>query len=67
MSSGLIYFRPLKCIIAGKYKIRQRPTFPGSLPPSIIGAIELNFRVRDGNGWNLYAIVTGYLRLYPQN
>ena len=32
------------------------PTFPGK--PSIIGAIELNYRVRDGNGCDLYAIVT---------
>ena len=28
------------------------------LPCSTIGAIELNFRVRDGIGWILYAIVT---------
>ena len=32
-----------------------------SLPCSTIGAIELNFRVRDGNGCGLYAIVTGKL------
>ena len=34
-----------------------------SLPWSTIGAIELNFRVRDGNGCGLYAIVTGKLFL----
>ena len=39
---------------------RQRSTFPGSLPPSIIDAKELNFRVRDGNGWGLLAITTGF-------
>ena len=30
--------------------IRQPPTFPGSLPPSIIGRLGLNRRVRYGNG-----------------
>ena len=39
---------------------RQLSTFPGSRPPSIIDVKELNFRVRDGNGWILLAIVTGY-------
>ena len=42
-------------------KNRQRPTFPGSFPPSIIGAKELNYCVRDGNRWILLAIVTGFL------
>ena len=56
---------------------RQRPTFPGSFPPSIIGAKELNFCVRDGNRCDLLAIVTGFLAcefsyaifhiLYPEN
>ena len=40
---------------------RQRPTFPGSLPPSIISAKELNFCVRYGNRCDLLAIVTGFL------
>ena len=39
---------------------RRRPTFPGSCPPSIISAKELNFCVRDGNRCSLFAIVTGY-------
>ncbi len=29
------------------------PIFPGRLQPSIVGRSELNFRVRDGNGWTL--------------
>ena len=33
--------------------------FHTSFPCSTIGATELNFRVRDGIGWNLCAIVTG--------
>ena len=37
---------------------RQRPTLAGGVPPTTIGAGELNFRVRDGNGCNLSAIVT---------
>ena len=44
-------------------KNRQRPTFPGSFPPSIIGAKELNFCVRDGNRCVLPAIVTGFIRI----
>ena len=40
-------------------KSRQRPTLPRSHPRSTIGARELNFRVRDGIGWDLSAIVTG--------
>ena len=40
--------------------------FPGSRPPSIVSAIELNFRVRDGNGWDLKAIDTDYeLQVQP--
>ena len=27
--------------------------FPGSFPPSIVATAELNFRVRNGNGWTL--------------
>ena len=44
---------------------RQRPTFPGSFPPSIIGAKELNFCVRDGNRCGLFAIVTGFFEGVP--
>ena len=33
-------------------KNRQRPTLPRSLPRSTIGSGGLNFRVRDGNGWD---------------
>ena len=34
------------------------PIFPGSHPPSIVGADELNFCVRDGSRWTLIAINT---------
>ena len=38
------------------------PIFPGSHPPSIVGANELNFCVRYGNRWTLIAINTNSLR-----
>ena len=37
-----------------------RPIFPGRFQPSIFGANELNFCVRDGNRWDLIAINTDY-------
>ena len=40
------------------------PIFPGRRQPSIFGANELNFRVRDGNGWTLIAINTDLLVSY---
>jgi hypothetical protein len=42
------------------FLIRQRPTLPGGLPPSTIGAERLNFCVRYGNRCDPFAIVTGY-------
>ena len=36
------------------------PIFPGGDPPSIVGTRELNYRVRDGNGWTLSVINTDY-------
>ena len=36
----------------------QLLTFPGPCGPSIISPGGLNFRVRDGNGWNPSGIVT---------
>ena len=41
-----------------KKRIRRRPTLPPSRPGSTIGAEELNFRVRNGNGCDLLAIAT---------
>ena len=35
--------------------------FPGSCPPSIFSASELNFCVRNGNRWTLTAINTNWL------
>ena len=40
---------------------RQRPTLPGTLVPSTIGAEGLDDRVRNGNGYNPFAVATGKL------
>src|SRR5712691_13082285 len=45
--------------IAGEtQKSWRRPIFPKGCPLSIFGAGELDFRVRDGNGYGLSARVT---------
>ena len=36
------------------------PIFPGRRQPSIVGRNELNYRVRNGNGWTLALINTNY-------
>ena len=41
----------------------RRPIFPGRFQPSIFGVDELNYRVRDGNGWTLNVINTDYISL----
>ena len=41
---------------------RQRPIFPARLQASIFGTVELNFRVRNGNGWTLYVKITDLTR-----
>src|SRR5574344_104581 len=46
-----------------KRKSRQLPTFPGK--PSIIGVRELDFRVRNGNGYCLSTMATGILMPKP--
>ena len=45
--------------------IRQRPTLPGRLQPSTIGAEGLNFCVRYGYRWFPFAIATGISRIRP--
>ena len=39
-------------------KVLALPIFPARLQASIFGASELNFRVRNGNGWTPDAIDT---------
>ena len=47
----------------GRTKSWRRPIFPKGCPLSIFGAGELDFRVRDGNGYGLSARVTRILLL----
>ena len=42
----------------------HRPIFPGRFQPSILGTDELNFRVRNGNGWTLAVKDTDYTCRY---
>ena len=37
------------------------PIFPSRHQPSIVGRNELNYRVRNGNGWTLILISTNYM------
>ena len=43
-----------------RFAVLALPIFPGRLQPSIVSSSELNFRVRDGNGWTLALINTNY-------
>ena len=40
--------------------------FPGRRQPSIVDRNELNYRVRNGNGWTLILISTNYCHLVSQ-
>ena len=40
------------------------PILPVRLQTSIVGRSELNFRVRDGNGWTLALISTNYCNAF---
>jgi hypothetical protein len=51
----------------GLFIIRQRPTLPPGLPGSTIGAVGLNFRVRNGNGCDPYAMAAEKLSLIIDN
>ena len=55
---------PLNTILFKNKKVRQQPTFPTNV--SIIGVRELDFRVRDGNGYCLSTMATGqFIINYP--
>ncbi len=53
----------MKCgqINLSAFQVLALPIFPGRLQPSIVGRSELNYRVRDGNGWTLALINTNLL------
>ena len=52
-------------VILRRFFVLALPIFPGRRQPSIVGAGELNCRVRNGNGWTLTAISTNLLSLQP--
>ena len=48
--------------------LNQRlPILPGRFQPSTFGVYELNYCVRDENRWFLVAIVTEFVRVFPEN
>ena len=49
------FYRP---VLVGGNLCRRRLIFPGGYPPSIVSTNELNYRVRNGNGWTLIVIDT---------
>ena len=58
--------------VSGPDSIESRPVlalpiFPGRHQPSIVGRDELNYRVRNGNGWTLALISTNlFIRVLPE-
>ncbi len=54
--------RPKKAVFS---IIRQRPTLPPDLSGSTIGAVRLNFRVRNGNGCTPHAMATETMSAPP--
>ena len=49
-------------------KMLALPIFPGRRQPSIVGRDELNYRVRNGNGWTLALISTNLCHpVSPEN
>ena len=58
---GLLAANPKRGLRRAKWqkKSRRLSTLPHSLPCSTIDAKELDFRVRDGIGYGLFAIITG--------
>ena len=50
----------------GFFLIGQRPTLPHTRACSTIGAERLNFRVRDGNGWDPLAMITQNLLRFQE-
>jgi hypothetical protein len=52
---------PASASLAGAVLMRRRPTLPHTFACSTIGPAGLNFRVRDGNGWNPRGKITARL------
>ena len=55
------FYRP---VLVGGNLCRRRLIFPGGCPPSIVSTNELNYRVRNGNGWTLIVIDTDFRAIF---
>jgi len=53
--------KAIEISLNGLYLCRQLPTLPHTFACSTIGPAGLNFRVRDGNGWNPRGKITDNL------
>ena len=51
----------ISCLFLPEKYSRQRPTLPCTYAHSTIGGSRLNFRVRNGNGWDPAPMTTGKL------
>ena len=66
VASGLLYssIKDKKKVATSDMKLATTKSalliFPAGCPASIFSANELNYRVRDGNGWTLKVINTDY-------
>src|SRR5271155_2949130 len=49
------------------YYCRRSPNLPHTYACSTIGPARLNFRVRDGNGWDPRGMVTGKLEAFTNS
>ena len=65
----IVYSQPKKttALLGGCFRCWHLPIFPGRHHPSIFGTIELNFRVRHGNGWTLDVINTNFFCIVPDD
>ena len=55
----------IRCLFS--FLNQQLPILPGRFQPSTFGVYELNYCVRDGNRWFLVAIITEFVRVFPEN
>ena len=60
-SPWLPFYNTKKDTLSGVFFVLALPIFPGRHQPSIVGRSQLNFRVRDGNGWTLALISTNFV------
>ena len=76
MLAGNVQMKRVYCIrkqketpygVSFSFLNQRLPILPGRFQPSTFGVYELNYCVRDGNRWFLVAIVTEFVRVFPEN